>query len=198
LALLDEVPVKEGRLLLLGMGGGREAIHLAKLGFEVTGVDFIPEMIEKARENISRQELQIELLVQDVLKLHVPSEFYHIIWFSAFIYSFIPTREKRVQVLRDVLTALRPGGYSVCHFFLDTENTPSRKAELVRRLLAYITLGNLRYEKGDAILNNVGFAHVFPSHGELISELEESGFEIVYLHIPREVRRAAAVLRRKP
>jgi hypothetical protein len=37
--LLAHLPIKQGRLLLLGLGGGRDAIALAKMGFEVVGVD---------------------------------------------------------------------------------------------------------------------------------------------------------------
>ena len=50
-ALLKMVPFKEGKLLLLGTGGGREAIHLARIGFNVTGVDVVPEVVKKAEEN---------------------------------------------------------------------------------------------------------------------------------------------------
>ena len=55
LALLAHLPGKEGRLLLLGVGGGREAIPLARLGFQVTGVDFVPGMVALAQENAARQ-----------------------------------------------------------------------------------------------------------------------------------------------
>lgn len=41
--MLDQIPKKEGNLLILGVGGGREAIPLGRMGFNVTGVDFIPE-----------------------------------------------------------------------------------------------------------------------------------------------------------
>lgn len=61
--LLAIVPLKQGRLLLLGVGGGREAIPLAKIGFQVTGVDFIPEMIYKAKQNAYRYGLSIDGLV---------------------------------------------------------------------------------------------------------------------------------------
>ena len=41
LDLLASVPAKTGDLLLLGVGGGREAIPLARMGFRVTGVDYV-------------------------------------------------------------------------------------------------------------------------------------------------------------
>ena len=64
--LFNKLPLKQGRLLLLGLGGGREAIYFAKVGFQVTGVDFIPEMAEQAKKNTTRHDLAIESIVQDI------------------------------------------------------------------------------------------------------------------------------------
>ena len=50
MTLLEKLPLKEGKLLL-GVGGGREAIAFGELGFEVVGVDFIPQMLVKAEHN---------------------------------------------------------------------------------------------------------------------------------------------------
>ncbi|MBW1887914.1 MAG: hypothetical protein JRI52_06130, partial [Deltaproteobacteria bacterium] len=48
--LLEKTPLKKGRLLLLGVGGGREAIPLARMGFDVTGVDFVRDLVERSIE----------------------------------------------------------------------------------------------------------------------------------------------------
>jgi 2-polyprenyl-3-methyl-5-hydroxy-6-metoxy-1,4-benzoquinol methylase len=58
-SLLAKVPLRAGRVLVLNMGGGRDAIALAKLGFEVTGVDSVPEMVQKAQDNAGRHGVQI-------------------------------------------------------------------------------------------------------------------------------------------
>lgn len=47
-ALASDLP--PGRALDLGSGFGRTAIHLAKLGWTVDGVDFVPEAVEIARD----------------------------------------------------------------------------------------------------------------------------------------------------
>jgi 2-polyprenyl-3-methyl-5-hydroxy-6-metoxy-1,4-benzoquinol methylase len=49
LDLLDAVSEPSGELLLLGVGGGREAIPLARMGFRVTGVDYVTAMVDRAR-----------------------------------------------------------------------------------------------------------------------------------------------------
>jgi 2-polyprenyl-3-methyl-5-hydroxy-6-metoxy-1,4-benzoquinol methylase len=196
-ALLSEIPVREGKLLLLGVGGGREAIPLALLGFEVTGVDFVPEMVEKAKENATRQGLQIEVLIQNVSEIESPSEFYDIIWFSTFMYSFVPTRKRRVRMLKKIRMALKSDGYCVCQYYLNTRNMPSRRSELIKRFLAFVTLGNSLYEKGDMLLNNMGYTHAFLSEDELRSELEEGGFDILHMHTSERIANGGAVSRKK-
>ncbi|MGO9570884.1 MAG: class I SAM-dependent methyltransferase, partial [Desulfomonilaceae bacterium] len=69
--LLKIMPVQTGRLLLLGVGGGREAIPLAQKGFDVTAVDFVPEMVAQAKENARRHNVDIAGLVQDISQLEV-------------------------------------------------------------------------------------------------------------------------------
>ena len=49
---------------------------------------------------------------------------------------------------------------------------------ILKRFFAFITLGNLHYEKGDMIFN-YSFAHAFSSEDEIRSELEEGGFNTI-------------------
>jgi SAM-dependent methyltransferase len=116
LSILDEIPLKRGKILLLGLGGGREAIHLSRLGFEVTGIDFVPEMIEKALKNVASRGLKIEGQVQEVSKLDLPECFYDIIWFASGMYSSVPMKKRRIEMLHKIKKSLRNKGYLVCSF----------------------------------------------------------------------------------
>ena len=91
LQLLERLPPRTGQLLLLGVGGGREAISFARMGFDVTGVDFIPEMVEGAIANAARYNVQIKGLVQDIAALDVPTEAYDVVWIFAGMYSCLPS-----------------------------------------------------------------------------------------------------------
>jgi len=62
---LKEIGSDRGRLLLLAVGGGREAISLAKAGFRV-GVDFIPEMVAGAQANAEKAGVHMDGLVQGI------------------------------------------------------------------------------------------------------------------------------------
>jgi SAM-dependent methyltransferase len=195
-ALLARLPAKEGRLLLLGVGGGREAIPLAQMGFEVTGVDFVPEMVEKARKNAARHGVKIKGLAQEISKLDVPTGSYDVAWLSAAMYSCVPTRDRRVEMLQRISKALKPGGYFICQFRWDTRGGASRIWELIRKVVAFLTLGNLWYEKGDTLSNNIEFIHAFSQEDEVRSEFADGGFEVLHLHIAEEILIGGAVLRR--
>jgi len=199
-ALLRHLPVKEGRLLLLGVGGGREAIPLGRMGFAITGVDFIPEMVAKAVENAGRHGIAVEGLVQEISSLDVPEAAYDVAWLSAAMYSCLPTRRRRVAMLRRIRRALRPGGFFVFQFHWSAGDRRSRRLELARRVFAGLTLGNLSYEPGDMLWGGVEFIHGFLSEAELRSEFAEGGFDITHLELPSAERgiRGGAVLRKHP
>ncbi len=58
-----------GRALDLGCGTGTNSVYLAKHGWRVTGVDFIPLAISKARRKARQAGVKIEFLVGDVAHL---------------------------------------------------------------------------------------------------------------------------------
>jgi SAM-dependent methyltransferase len=178
------------------VGGGREAIPLAQKRFKVTGVDFVPEMVEKAKEIAASHGLKIEGLVQEISKIDVPAESYDVAWLSAAMYSCIPTRSRRIAMLQRISKALIPGGYFICQFRWDTSGGSAHLWELVRKIVAFLTLGNLWYERGDTLPNNMEFIHAFSQEDEVRSEFTEGGFEIMYLHIAEEILLGGAVLRK--
>ena len=194
--LLEKLPLEKGRLLVLGVGGGREAIVFAKMGFEVTGLDFVGSMVEMAQENAAEQGFQIQGMVKDISKLELSVNSFDVIWLSAAMYSCIPTQKRRVEMLKRINKGLKESGYFVCQFQMQTEKPHSRKADFIRRAFAFITLGNLSYEKGDMLWGGVEFIHGFASEQELRQEFEQGGFDVVYFYVPQTGMRGGAVLKK--
>ena len=196
LALVEQLPSKDGarRVLLLGVGGGREAIPLAQMGFDVTGVDFVPALIEEAKANAERAGVHIEGIVQEISRLDVPPASFDVVWLSAAMYLCVPTRARRAAFLRRVHRALKPGGHFLCQFYWGTSDKFSRKAEWVRRAFALLTLGNRTYEPGDMLMHHIEFIHGFQSEYELRAEFTAGGFRVMYLHIGDPMPRGEAVL----
>jgi SAM-dependent methyltransferase len=194
--LLKKIPDPTGRLLLLGVGGGREVIPLARLGFQVTGVDFVPEMLEQAKRNAARQGIKIDGLVQEISRLELPENTYDLTWLSAAMYSCVPTRKRRLEMLRRIYKALRPGGFFICQFHWGAGKMHSSPVERARKAVAWLTLGNIPYEPGDMLWHNIEFIHGFLSIEELNSEFQKSGFEVTHLSIPEQRMRGGAVLKK--
>ena len=59
-----------GRAIDLGCGEGDNAIFLAQHGFTVTGVDFAPSAIAKARRKAQAAGVEVEFVVDDLTRLH--------------------------------------------------------------------------------------------------------------------------------
>lgn len=57
-----------GRALDLGCGSGFYTVSLARQGFDVTGVDFIPEAIRMARERAVAAGVDVQLVEADLLQ----------------------------------------------------------------------------------------------------------------------------------
>ena len=51
-----------GRALDLGCGSGIWAVALAKRGRQVTGVDFVPKALRRARERAEQADVEVEFL----------------------------------------------------------------------------------------------------------------------------------------
>ncbi len=68
-ALADRLPV--GQALDLGCGTGTSSLYLAQRGWRVTGIDFIPAAIRRARWKARAADLhrQIDFYVADVTRL---------------------------------------------------------------------------------------------------------------------------------
>ena len=177
-ALLKKIPLRKGRLLLLGVGGGREAIPMAGLGFAVTGLDFIAEMVEKAKDNARRNGVTMDSQVQELSQLDLTPETYDIVWLSAAMYSCLPTRKRRTAMLRKINESLKPRGFFVCQFHWDEGAAQNRTAVLLRKVFAFLTFGNFRYEAGDQLWFHNEFIHAFSSAEKLRSEFTETGFSI--------------------
>lgn len=73
---LESLPGK--RILDLGCGPGRDALIFARQGFQVTGVDLSPKMIEMAKSKVAAQ-----FHVMDIENLDFPPCHFDGIWASA-------------------------------------------------------------------------------------------------------------------
>jgi SAM-dependent methyltransferase len=99
-----------GRALDLGCGPGRDAIALARHGWEVVGVDFAPQAIARAKERAVKAASSASFVVGDVTRLSeigVDGPFDLVI--DVGCYHTIPA-ERRDSYAAEVAAVARPGG----------------------------------------------------------------------------------------
>lgn len=191
--LLKSIPFSQGRLLILGVGGGREAIAFGKMGFHITGVDFIHELVDRAITISLNHNVQINGLVQEISKIEVPNNSYDIAWLSKGMYSCVPTRARRIEMVQRIYNALRPGGFFLCQFQNNFCDQYPGNGDKFRYFLSRCPLGNQTYEKGDILWAKREFLHIFSSEDEVKKELEEGGVLVKSLIIDSSKIRGGAI-----
>jgi SAM-dependent methyltransferase len=95
-----------GRALDLACGEGRNAVWLARLGWEVTAVDFSKVAVRKARALADHFGARVAFAVVDVVTWEPPRQSYDLVVLS---YLQLPSAERRI-VWRNAAAAVAPGG----------------------------------------------------------------------------------------
>jgi 2-polyprenyl-3-methyl-5-hydroxy-6-metoxy-1,4-benzoquinol methylase len=98
----------QASILDLYCGYGRHAIELAKLGFQVTGIDATADFLNIARQKAKEAKINLSFVQLDMRELDYHEKFDAVInMFAAFGYF---SDEENTQVLERVAKALHPGG----------------------------------------------------------------------------------------
>jgi SAM-dependent methyltransferase len=94
------------RVLDAGCGTGEHTILLARLGYDVLGIDSSEPAIERARENATRHDVTARFEVADAM--HLGEQAYDTIVDSALFHIFEPA--DRARYVSSLHRACRPGG----------------------------------------------------------------------------------------
>jgi SAM-dependent methyltransferase len=123
----DDYPLTEqwarslgGPLLDLACGTGRMALRMAELGYQVTGIDITPEMIQRARQKAVKQGVSIEWVLDDARTFHLGKQF-SFIYMLENVFQFFLTRADQEAMLARVREHLLPQG---CLLFETRNPTP--------------------------------------------------------------------------
>lgn len=180
---------KRGASILdVGCGSGREAIQLAKLGFNVIGVDIAHEMVKAAHKNIEKTDLKIDFKVMAASEIEFPEASFDYCMFSLNVYSFIPSRALRIETLKRIKKCLKPDGIIFLSAYIIKRPLFSahRLIGILRKLRNFIMPLFLSSEAGDIWIRGVSplsrvdkfcFCHFFYSEGEILKEIREAGFK---------------------
>ncbi|MEV0188574.1 class I SAM-dependent methyltransferase [Kitasatospora purpeofusca] len=109
-ALLDDGPLPPGaRVLDLGCGAGRNAVHLASLGFEVDAVDLSATALAWARERAEAAGAAPRFHHGNIFTTELPLPRYDLVYDSGCLHHLPPHR--RVSYGALLARVLAPGGY---------------------------------------------------------------------------------------
>ena len=107
-------------VLELGCGVGRFSRYLAQQGLRVTGVDFSPVAIARARDRVAQDDARPELLVGDVTHLEALDGPFDAS-FDVGCFHCLDPRQQRAYVA-EVFRLLKPGG---THLIWALDSAPS-------------------------------------------------------------------------
>ncbi len=168
LKLVDRYRLRVQSILDLACGTGNVAIRLARLGYEVWGIDISAPMVAEAKRKAQAEGVGIHYEVQDAAQLQLGRRFDLVIsLFDSLNYILSP--EHLQEAFRRVYAHLEPGGafifdvnteYALREGLFDQDNLTSRRRLLYRwksrydeetRLCTVDMEFWLRDEKGDLV-----------------------------------------------
>lgn len=165
------------QILVAGAGGGREVIALARLGFQVTAVDFCTDLTDACRRHLHEAGLVARVL--DAPPDRLPEGLDHVdgILVGRGFYHHIPCRARRIAFLRQCREHVRDDAPLLISDFF-TRSIPSRGddrtfavADRIRRWRG----STQAVELGDFV--SAAFGHTFVAT-EIESEMKEAGFRM--------------------
>jgi len=105
--LCEAVDLRPGEKVLdVATGSGNTAMAAARRFCDVTGIDYVPSLLERARERAAAERLQIGFRDGDAESLPFPDESFDVV-LSTFGAMFAPNQE---QAASELLRVCRPGG----------------------------------------------------------------------------------------
>lgn len=186
--IIDKYTKQKGKFLVLRSSGGREAQELAKLGFEVSGIEWVEDLIHFARKRAEGAGLNIKYIQGDVFELEKLEEKYDYVILGAGDYSGIISRKLRVEWLRRVKKLLNPNSKVFLNYNLDTVSY-NKLDYYVKKLFAYLCLGNFHYQLGDRKITKNLYLHFFSGPEEIASEAEAACLKVLEKDIDTHLSR---------
>jgi ubiquinone/menaquinone biosynthesis C-methylase UbiE len=106
-SLCESVDLEAGsRVLDVACGNGNAALAAAHRFARVTGVDYVPELLQRAADRARAEHLELELVVGDAERLPFDDDTFDVA-LSTFGIMFAPDQERAA---REAVRVVRPGG----------------------------------------------------------------------------------------
>jgi SAM-dependent methyltransferase len=183
--VVDRFLPATGRILDLGCGAGREAIALARLGYEVVAADMSTEQLGRAKANAAEAGVTVQWALVDGLT--VPTGPFDAIVMWAQVIGNMQQRGDQLALLQRCHEALRPGGVT---------SASGHYRDFCCREWGDQTEGHWFYPTGSW---EPGALKYWMFTRETLTELvEEAGFEALATEVPDSLKAIVHVVGRRP
>ena len=139
---LNKKKLNKLKILDLGCGGGLVSEGIAKLGADVTGIDFIEENIRVAKKHAKQSKLEINYIVKDFEKERLSSKYDVII-----IFEVLEHLENWKSFLEKIQKNLKPKGVLIASTINRNLISKFLTIDLAENLLKWIPLNTHNYYK---------------------------------------------------
>jgi ubiquinone/menaquinone biosynthesis C-methylase UbiE len=179
---------RDASVLDVGAGAGRTAIALAQLGYDVTGVDVSASMIEQARAEAARVDVDARFVEGDAMALPFEDACFDGALFAGNGIGHLELDGMR-RCARELARVLRPGGCLVV-----SARSPYAMNRLLPGLLVRRLIGSGRLGRDESLSEGV-FVHR-PSLRTLARIFSDAGFVVAGItsHRAAAAEREAGVL----
>jgi len=135
------------RVLLVGCGAGRDLLHLRELGYDVTGLEPVPELVELARKHLARRNVSATLQTARIESYDLDG-MYDVVLLAGGCYSYVHPSAMRVSTLAKIKSHLCAGGRLVITYTGFAPRSPF--AVWLTGMGARIGRADWRPERGDS------------------------------------------------
>jgi SAM-dependent methyltransferase len=116
-----------GRVLELGIGGGRMALPLARRGIKVEGIESSQAVLDRLRATPGGEAIPVTAGDMADVPVDGPFDLVYLVWDGLF---HLPSQERQVSCFRNVARVLAPGGVFVLECFVPTPAQFDRGVEM--------------------------------------------------------------------
>lgn len=178
--IYDSLLRPSDRVLLVGCGAGRDLLALRELGYQVTGLDPMPELITQARGHLARRGLTAEVREGFVETADI-NDRYDVVVLAGCCYSYVPRSASRVATLERIKSHVSEEGRIVVTYLGSTARSPFSLQ--MTRTVGYLARVDWRAEQGDSFTRGytvpclLRYEHLF-GPGEVARECAEAGLRV--------------------